>query len=100
MISAKEASQMVEKLREDIVDSYEIEKTENLKIVEQMINEEIQNLGESIWLPVGMKLSNEEFTYLIRKGYKTRLCTNTVYNVKGFTDVELQYYVSWGGSQL
>jgi len=100
MISAKEANQMVDKLKEDIVESYEIEKTENLKIVEQMINEEIQNLGEGVWLPVGMKLSNEEYTYLVRKGYRIRLCTNTAYNINGGIDIECQYFISWGGNQL
>lgn len=100
MISAKEAKERVEKLREDIVESYITEKTENLKIVEQMINEEIQNLGESVWLPVGIQLSNEERTYLIRKGYKTRIYTNTLYGVDNSINIEIQYYISWGGCQL
>lgn len=100
MISAKEANQKVERLRENIVESYNIEKTENLKIIEQMINEEIQNLGESIYLPVGMKLSNEELSYLVRKGYRYRHRINTSVNKDGAIDVEILYRISWGGCQL
>jgi len=98
MISAKEAKERVEKLREDIVESYITEKTENLIIAERLINEEIQNLNTMVWMPHDVDFSSEELTYIRRKGYRCTGYHFDNYENGEWVGINTKYLISWSGS--